>query len=70
MESGRIGLYRFTEVRRMTDPPDQFFGDVEEIGYEDGAVTAAWSEPAPCPRQRSAVEAFQLNVASRTGGAS
>jgi hypothetical protein len=60
MESGRIGLYRFTEVRRMTDPSDQFFGDVEEMGYEDEAVTAAWVEPVPCPREPSAVETFQL----------
>ena len=34
MKSGRVGIYRFTAVRRAGDPPDMFFGDVELVGYE------------------------------------
>ena len=35
MNSGKIAVFRFTEVRRMRDPADQFFGTVEDVGYED-----------------------------------
>lgn len=35
LESGRTGVYRFTQVRIEKDPPDMFFGKVEWVGYKD-----------------------------------
>lgn len=44
MASGRAALFRVTELDWQSNPPDMFFGKVEDIGYEDGepelAVTA------------------------------
>jgi hypothetical protein len=35
MQSGRTGVYRFVEVQQMRDPPDMFFGRVEDVGFKD-----------------------------------
>ena len=35
MQSGRIGLFVFTEVHYKQDPPDMFFATVEHLNYED-----------------------------------
>lgn len=35
LQSGRVGIFRFTEVERKMDPDDMFFGTVEALGYED-----------------------------------
>lgn len=34
MESGKVGLFKVTRINRMGNPRDQYFGDVEDIGYE------------------------------------
>jgi len=34
MESGRIGLFEFTEVRGCNDPKDMFFAKVKDLRYE------------------------------------
>lgn len=33
MESGKVGVFEITEVERQTDPRDQFFGEVKDVGY-------------------------------------
>jgi hypothetical protein len=33
MQSGRVGVFVFTEVKYEWDPPDMFFGTVEFMGY-------------------------------------
>jgi len=35
MQSGRIGVYKFTDVKPCGDPPDMFFADVKWLGYVD-----------------------------------
>lgn len=35
MQSGRTGVFRFTDVEHCSDPNDMFFGTVEAIGYKD-----------------------------------
>ena len=35
MDSGRMAIFRFTKVDYMSDPPDQFFAWVEDVGYRD-----------------------------------
>lgn len=35
MKSGRIGCYEVVSVDRKYDPPDMFFGTVEDRGYVD-----------------------------------
>jgi hypothetical protein len=35
MKSGKVGVFRVTEVKTFTDPPDQFFATVKPLGYED-----------------------------------
>lgn len=35
MESGRTGVWRFTNVKPCYDPRDMFFASVEPLGYED-----------------------------------
>ena len=35
MQSGRTGVFRFTVVDLPYDPPDMFFGTVEDVGYLD-----------------------------------
>ncbi len=34
MKSGRVGLFVFTDVELMRDPPDMFFGTVVQFGFE------------------------------------
>lgn len=34
MQSGKIALFKVTKISRMGDPRDQFFGYVEDVGYE------------------------------------
>lgn len=36
MASGRVGIFVFTDVELMRDPPDMFFGTVEFHSYEEG----------------------------------
>jgi hypothetical protein len=38
MESGRVGIYRFTKVNPCTDPSDMWFADVEGVGYAEDEV--------------------------------
>lgn len=38
MASGRVGLFVFIDVEWMRDPPDMFFGTVEQVGYEEPVV--------------------------------
>ena len=45
MKSGKIALFRFTEVDLMYDPPDQFFGTVEDVGYRDEVDCKALGVP-------------------------
>lgn len=33
MQSGNIARLRVTSINRMSDPKDQYFGTVEDIGY-------------------------------------
>lgn len=35
MQSGRMALFRVTELDWQSNPHDMFFGKVEDIGYED-----------------------------------
>lgn len=35
MKSGRKAIFRFVSVDRQRDPPDMFFGKVEDVGYRD-----------------------------------
>lgn len=35
MESGKTGVFIFTEVKLCGDPHDMFFGTVEAVGYSD-----------------------------------
>lgn len=35
MQSGKVGVFRVLKIRDFSDPPDQFFCDVEALGYED-----------------------------------
>lgn len=44
MQSGRTGVYIFTEVRRCGDPHDMFFATVEWRGYEDELTMPAKRE--------------------------
>ncbi len=34
LQSGKVGIFRFTEVKLERDPPDMFFGTVQDFGYE------------------------------------
>lgn len=34
METGKIARFEFTEVDRMSNPPDQFFATVKDLNYE------------------------------------
>lgn len=34
MKSDRIGVFRFIEIDQQRDPPDMFFGKVEDVGYD------------------------------------
>lgn len=36
MQSGRVGIFVFTEVELKRDPPDMFFGTVKFHRYEEG----------------------------------
>ena len=36
MESGKTGLFRFTDIQNEMDPPDMFWGDVHWVGYQAG----------------------------------
>ena len=38
MSSGKIGIYKIFNVRYMSDPTDQFFADVEFIGYKGDKI--------------------------------
>ncbi len=33
MQSGQIARFKVKKVRKMSDPPDQFFADLIDIGY-------------------------------------
>ena len=35
MQSGKMGVFRFTEIERCRDPRDMFFGKVKFCGYAD-----------------------------------
>jgi len=35
MKSGKKAIFRFVSVDRQRDPPDMFFGKVEDVGYRD-----------------------------------
>ncbi len=35
MDSGRYGIFEFTEVEYMSDPGDHFFGTIRFLKYED-----------------------------------
>lgn len=35
MQSGKMALLRVTKVNRMSDPKNQYFADLEDIGYVD-----------------------------------
>ena len=35
MQSGRVGLFVFTQVEPCRNPNDMFFGHVEQVGYEE-----------------------------------
>lgn len=35
MESGRNAIFRLIELEYMSDPKDQYFGRVEDVGYGD-----------------------------------
>jgi hypothetical protein len=37
MQSDRYALFRVTKLDWQSNPNDMFFGEVEDIGYEDGA---------------------------------
>lgn len=34
-QSGKTGIFIFKVVEYCKDPPDMFFADVEDVGYED-----------------------------------
>lgn len=34
LQSGKIGVFEFIEVKLMRDPPDQFFATVKPLGYK------------------------------------
>lgn len=34
MSSGKVARFEFTEVKSMSDPPDQFFATVKDLDYE------------------------------------
>ncbi len=34
LKSGKVGIFRFTKIKLEHDPPDMFFGTVEDLGYE------------------------------------
>lgn len=46
LQSGRVGIFRFVDVKLEWDPPDMFFGTVEGIGYEDELDLDALRDPA------------------------
>ena len=33
MQSGKVAEFRVTEINRMNDPKDQYFGTVEDVRY-------------------------------------
>lgn len=35
MQSGRMALFRITKLKWESNPPDMFFGTVEDIGWEE-----------------------------------
>lgn len=35
MQSGKSAIFRLTDLKYMDDPKDQYFGTVEDVGYED-----------------------------------
>jgi hypothetical protein len=41
MTSGRHALWRFVEVKLMSDPDDMFFGVVEFVDYETASSPEA-----------------------------
>jgi hypothetical protein len=51
MQSGRIGVYRFTQVERVGDPPDMFFATVKDIGFKDEIDAARAALSAANPEQ-------------------
>lgn len=33
MKSGKIAILKVKNIRRMSDPKDQYFADLEDVGY-------------------------------------